>query len=279
MEQQITNPASLIRVWQEHVPALDRRLPQWARRSDPIVRRHLGIYWKMLPLETDLLARIFLIQTAFILISIVVPIVLPLVFTLLPVSLTMLPFVFIAYGRTLVSVGVFATRMIVDEQRNNTLALLMTTPLSLRHILFGKAAAAVWRQIEDLSLILMAVSLLSLPFIGLQYAGYWSFEDFTLVSRLSLIVGLASSLIRVVVEPFMIAAMAMAIGAGVPARVPAMISLGVAAGFYFLLVNLPRFMNLTAEARILVEFVLPVVLPLVVTWASFRLAIYILRRD
>lgn len=279
MEQQITNPATLIRVWQEHVPALDRRLPQWARRSDPIVRRHLGIYWKMLPLETDLLGRIYLFQVAFVLLSIVVPVILPLVFTLLPVSLTMLPFVFIAYGRTLVSVGTFATRMIVDEQRNNTLALLMTTPLSLRHILFGKAAASVWRQIEDLSLILMAAALLSLPFLGLQYAGYWTFEDFTLVSRLALVIGLASALVRIIVEPFMIAALAMAIGAGVPARVPAMISLGVTCGFYFLFINLPRLLDLSAEGRILVEFVLPVIVPLIITWASFRLAIYILRRD
>lgn len=279
MEQPITNTANLIRVWQEHVPTLDRHLPRWARRSDPIVRRHLGIYWKMLPLETDLLARIYLFQVLFVLLSIALPVVLPMVFTLLPVSLTMLPFVFIAYGRTLISVGAFATRMIVDEQRNHTLALLMTTPLSLRHILYGKAAASVWRQIEDLSLILMAASLLSLPFIGLQYASYWTFDDFTITSRLALILGLGASLIRLILEPFMVAALAMAIGAGVPSRVPAMISLGVTCLFYFLLINLPRLMTLSAEARMLIEFVLPVVLPLAITWGAFHLAIYILRRD
>jgi ABC-type Na+ efflux pump permease subunit len=269
----------MIRVWHDHVPALDRRLPQWARRSDPIVRRHLGIYWKMLPLETDLLARLFGFQVVFVALSILVPVILPLVFTLLPVSLTMLPFVFIAYARTLVAVGAFATRMIVDEQRNNTLAVLMTTPLSLRHILFGKAAASVWRQIEDLSLILMAAVLLSLPFLGLQYAGYGTFEEDSLVSRLALVVGLSASIVRLIIEPFMIAALAMAVGAGVPARMPAILSLGVVGGFYFLLINLPRLLPLSAEARILVEFVLPVVLPLFITWASFRLAMALLRRD
>ena len=30
---------------------LDTSLPAWARRSNPIVRRQLGIYWKTLPLE------------------------------------------------------------------------------------------------------------------------------------------------------------------------------------------------------------------------------------
>jgi hypothetical protein len=155
----------------------------------------------------------------------------------------------------------------------------MTTPLPLRHILFSKAAASVWRQIEDLSLIIMAAALLSLPFIGLQYASYWSFDELTVVSRVSLIVGLASSLVRLVLEPFMVAALAMAVGAGVPSRIPAAISLGVICFFYFLLVNLPRLMDLSAEMRIMVEFVLPVILPLLVTWIAFRTAIYILRRD
>src|SRR5690606_26900142 len=35
----------------EGVGELDTSLPYWARRSNPIVRRQLGIYWKTLPLE------------------------------------------------------------------------------------------------------------------------------------------------------------------------------------------------------------------------------------
>ncbi|MBZ0288835.1 MAG: hypothetical protein K8I30_14555, partial [Anaerolineae bacterium] len=128
-------------------------------------------------------------------------------------------------------------------------------------------------------LILMAAALLSLPFIGLQYAGYWSFDEFTIVTRLALILGLGSALIRLIIEPFMIAALAMAIGAGVPSRATAMISLAVVTLFYFLLINLPRLMELSAEMRVVVEFVLPLVLPLAITWGSFRLAIYILHRD
>ncbi len=279
MAEQTTSTSNMIRLWQQHTPSLDRRLPGWARRSDPIVRRHLGIYWKMLPLEIDILLRIYLVQVGFILVSMVFPILLPLVFTLLPVSLTMLPFVFIAYGRTLICVGNFATRMIVDEKNHNTLALLMTTPLTLRHILYSKSAASVWRQIEDLSLIIMASALLSLPFIGLQYASYWSFDDFTILSRLSLVLGLGASLIRLIIEPFMVAALAMVVGAGVPSRVYASISLGVTCAFYFLFINLPRLLPLSAEMRVFVEFVLPVVMPLVITWGAFRLADAILRRD
>lgn len=266
-------------MWQDYTPAIDRRLPNWARRSDPIVKRHLGIYWKMLPLELDLLLRIFLIQSGFILASLVIPIVLPLVFTLLPVSLTMLPFTFAAYARVLISVGSFATRMMVDERRHDTLPLLLTTPLSLRHILLSKTAASVWRYIEDLSLIIMAAALLSLPFIGLQYASYWSFDDQSLLSRLALIIGLAAALLRLVLEPFMIAALAMVIGAGVPSRVSATVALGVTCLFYFLLINLPRLLPLAVEMRIVIEFVLPVVLPLLIIWGAYRAAAYIIQHD
>lgn len=266
-------------IWKTHVPSLDRHLPQWARRSDPIVRRHLGIYWKILPLELDLLLRIYGVHAALILISIPLPIVLPLMFTLLPVSIVMLPFVAAAYGRILVQAGMFATRMMVDEQQNNTLALLRTTPMTLRHILFSKAAAAVWRQIEDLSLILVGTGLLSLPLIGLQYAAYWPLDESLAVSRLALLLGLAASMLRLIIEPFMIAALAILIGAGIPARIPAMTTLAVTGFFYFLIINLPRLLTLPPELRVLLETVLPLVLPLVVIWAAFRLAHYIIQRD
>ena len=160
-------------VWDEFTPSVDQRLPIWARRSNPIVRRHLGVHWKVLPLEMDLLVRILASQAVLLLVSIPIPIILPLLFTLLPVSLVMLPFVFVAYGRLLALVGNFTVLMMVDERHNNTLSLLRTTPLPLRHILYSKAAAGVWRQIEDLGLIIMGVAILTLPLVGLQYAAYW----------------------------------------------------------------------------------------------------------
>lgn len=277
MEQ--TTPSNPIRLWQESVSSLDRRLPTWARRSDPIVRRHLGIYWKILPLELDVLLRIYFVQAGVILLSIPIPIVLPLFFTLLPVSLVMLPFVAVGYVRVLISVGMFTTRMIVDEQRNNTLALLRTTPITLRHILFSKAAAGVWRHVEDLSLLLMGAALLGLPVIGLQYASYWPLEEEMLFSRVGLIIALGSSIVRLIIEPFMIAALAIVIGAGVPSRIPAMTALGAAGLFYFMFINLPRVLEMSPGMRLLLEAVLPVVLPLLIIGASFRLAHYILSRD
>ncbi len=274
-----STPVTPIRLWKDHVSSVDRHLPSWARRSDPIVKRHLGIYWKILPLEIDLLARIYGVQVGIILASILIPIILPLTFTMLPVSIVMLPFIFAAYGRVLLNIGMFTTRMIVDEQENNTLSLLRTTPIPLWHILVSKAAAGVWRQVEDLSLILMGVALLSLPVIGLQYATYWPLDEEVVFSRFSLVLGLATVIIRVIIEPFMIAAMAILIGSIVPSRIPAITALTATGFFYFLFINLPRLLIMSPVVRVLVEFVLPVVVPLVVIFVCFRLAHAFLTRD
>jgi hypothetical protein len=71
--------------------------------------------------------RLLGVQGGLLLVSIPLPIVLPLVFTLLPVALVLLPFVFLAYGRLLINVGAFTVRMIIDEQQNNSLSLLRPT--------------------------------------------------------------------------------------------------------------------------------------------------------
>ena len=268
-----------VRVWQDFSPTLDQHLPKWARRSNPVVRRHLGVHWKVLPLETGLLLRLLWIQGALILASLPLPIILPLVFTMLPVALVLLPFVFFAYGRTLIQVGIFTTRMIVEEQHNNTLSLLRTTPISLSHILYSKAAAGVWRQIEDLGLIVMGAAVLTLPAIGLQYATYWPFDEISILSRITLAFGLLTSLARLLLEPVMIAAMAILVGATVPVRTPALVGLGGFGFFYFLLTNLPRLLPLSIEMRLIVEFVVPLVLPILITFIAFRLAVTILKQE
>lgn len=261
------------------VPALDRRLPHWARRSNPLVRRHLGVHWKMLPLESGLLARIILLQAALLAVSLLVPLLLPLIFTLLPVAMVLLPVVFALYARLLLRVGFFTVLLVVEEQRDNTLTLLRTTPMSLRQILYSKAAAGVWRQVEDLGLVIMAASLLSLPVIGLLYAQYWPFEENTLVSRLTLLLGLLSALLRLLLEPLMIAALALATGALVPVRVHANLALAGQAFFYFLLINMPRLLDMSAPMRVALEFVLPLVLPLLIALAALQLAQRLLTRD
>lgn len=261
------------------VPTLDRRLPHWARRSNPVVRRHLGIHWKMLPLESGLLARIILAQVALLGISLLVPLLLPLVFTLLPVAMVLLPVVFALYARLLLRIGFFTVELVVEEQRDNTLTLLRTTPMSLRQILYSKAAAGVWRQVEDLGLVIMAASLLTLPVTGLLYARYWPFEENTLVSRLTLLLGLLSSLLRLLLEPLMVAALALAAGALVTVRIHANLALAGLVFFYFLLINLPRLLELTVAQRVALELLLPLALPALIAPGALLLAQRLLTRD
>ncbi|MCE2488554.1 MAG: hypothetical protein J4G17_01070 [Anaerolineae bacterium] len=261
------------------VPMLDRRLPHWARRSNPLVRRHLGIHWKILPLESGLLARIILAQAALLALSVLVPLLLPLIFTLLPVAFVLLPVIFALYARLLLRVGFFTVQLVVEEQRDNTLTLLRTTPMSLRQILYSKAAAGVWRQVEDLGLIIMAASLLSLPIIGLIYAQYWPFEDHSLVSRVTLMLGLLSALLRLMLEPLMVAALALATGALAPVRVHANLAIGGQIFFYFLLINMPRLLELSAPWRIILELLLPLALPALIALGALQLAQRLLTRD
>lgn len=233
----------------------------------------------MLPLESGLLARILLAQGGLLALSLLVPLLVPLVFMLLPVALVLLPVVFWLYARLLLRIGFFTVRLVVEEQRDNTLTLLRTTPMSLRQILYSKAAAGVWRQIEDLGLVIMAASLLTLPVIGLLYAQYWPFEESTLASRVTLLLGLLSSLLRLMLEPLMIAALALATGALVPVRIHANVALAWQAGLYFLLINMPRLLELSAPARIALEFLLPLLLPAVIALGALQLAQRLLTRD
>ena len=233
----------------------------------------------MLPLESGVLARILLIQGALLALSLLVPLLLPLIFTLLPVAMVLLPVVFALYARLLLRIGFFTVRLVVEEQRDNTMTLLRTTPMSLRQILYSKAAAGVWRQVEDLGLVIMAASLLTLPVIGLLYAQYWAFEENTLVSRLTLMLGLLSSLLRLMLEPLMIAALALATGALVPVRIHANVALGGQFFFYFLLLNMPRLLELPPALRIALEFVLPLALPVLIALGALQLAQSLLTRD
>ena len=233
----------------------------------------------MLPLESGLLARILLLQGGLLALSLLLPLLLPLIFILLPVALLLLPVVFAIYARLLLRIGFFTVRLVVEEQRDNTLTLLRTTPMSLRQILYSKAAAGVWRQIEDLGLVIMAASLLSLPVIGLLYATYWPFEDLTLLSRLTLLLGLLSSLLRLMLEPLMIAALALATGAVVPVRIHANVALAGQAFFYFLLINMPRLLELPLALRVPLEFLLPLLLPVLIALMALHLAQRLLTRD
>lgn len=258
---------------------LDRRLPEWARRSNPIVRRHLGIYWKTLLPEVRPLLTMYLFQVILIALSYPFPILFDLAMPMITAAIILLPLAIIIYGRLLIAIGMSSAETIVDEQKKDTLTLLRVTPIPLKDILLSKMAASIWRQVEDIGLLLVAALAFSLPLLILQYASFWPLDEFPILARAAMALGLAASLVRLLVEPVMVGAIGVMAGAVLPYRHWARASTAVLTLFYFVLINLPRRLPLGWEMRVLVEIVLPLALPVLIAWVAFRLAHHALTRD
>jgi len=258
---------------------LDRNLPRWARRSNPIVRRHLGGFLAAPLPQLDVLARLLLAQIAIVLLSLLIPAVLELTALLALVALLALPVAFYSYAAALFGIGRAAANAIVDEVEGHGLDTLRTTPLTLRSILLSKIAASLWSQAINMETVFLITATLSLPVITIQQASLYSPEKLLLPSRALIIAGLIASLLRVFLEPLMMGALGVLAGAVAGLRISAVtwtILLGAA---YFIMINMPRLLALTWLERLLIEAVLPVALPPLITLGALALAQYILERD
>lgn len=252
-------------------PELDQRLPTWARRSNPIIRRQLGMYWKTILPEADVLVKLVLVQIALVALSLPWPFLFDLALPTITAALLLFPIALYLYAHILLAIGTAAALSVVDELRKETFDLVRATPISLPSILGSKIAASIWRQVENLSLLMTAVALLSMPLLISQYATQYPLDTHPLLARAAMALGLVVALVRLALEPFMIAALGQVAGATFPTRTTAIITTGFLGVFYFLLVNLARLIPLPWPLHFIVEFVLPVVLPLVITWAALRL--------
>ena len=278
MQRALIDAAAVPVLGQREGRELDRALPEWARRSNPIVRRHLGAYWKMLTPNVGLIVRLFLLQVALVLASIAFPALLTILMPTVTVSLVLLPLAFVMYAQLLIHVGVMSADSVVAERRNGTLDLLLVIPRSLTHILYGKVAAAVWRQVENLGMLALGVVLVSIPVLIIQNDILYSIADNPLLMRAGVILALASSLLRLILEPIMIGAIGTLVGAAMPLRIPALVATLLTGVAYFAAINLVRLLPLDPFTQLQIDTVLPVVLPVVIALASFRLAARLLRR-
>lgn len=271
--------AAAIRIKQTFVNEIDTNLPLWARRTNPVVRRDLGAYWKTLTPDMMLVLRIYLAQVGLILLSFPFPILFVLLMPTVTVTLVLLPVGIVMYAQILYAIAASTATSVVKERRNQTLDLLLIIPHPTRHTLYSKVAASVWRQTENLSLILMGAALASLPLMIIQYDISLSFNDHPVLMRVGLIAALGSTILRVMIEPIMVGALGAMVGAAIPARIPAIVITVIFGAAYFLLINLARLARLDDVMRLVVEIVLPVVLPLLITFVSLRTAEHLLTRD
>jgi hypothetical protein len=195
------------------------------------------------------------------------------------VTLVLLPVGAIMYGQILYQIGAASATSVVKERRNDTLDLLLIIPHSALHTLFSKVAASIWRQTENLSLILMGTALASLPLMVIQYDIFLSLNQHPILMRFGLVIGLGMAILRVLIEPIMMGALGALVGAAIPARIPAIVTTTVLAGAYFLMINLARLAPMDEMGRLAVEIALPIILPIIIIFLCFRAATTLLVRD
>ena len=258
---------------------IDADLPRWMRRSNPVVRRELGAAWRTMLPEVGFLRQAFIIQTILIALTLPFPFLIELALPTVTAAIILMPFAIIVYTRVLVIVSSAAARSMTDELQNDTMNVLRTTPYTLTEIIVGKAAAAMWRQIEDLGLLMIGVALLSTPILISYYGTLWPLEQNPLLSRVAIILGLGISIIRLLLEPFMVAMIGMAMGTALRTRSAATMGTLIVGGFYFLLLNLLRLIHMSWPVRYVVDFVLPIGLPLLIIASAIRFTRYLIERD
>lgn len=258
---------------------LDKQLPLWARRSNPIIRRHLGMYWKTILPDTTFLLKIVLIQAGLIVATLPIPFLFDLALPTITASILLLPVAIYMYVQVLFAIGYAAATNLAGEVRNDTFTLLRTTPIELPFIFASKIAAAIWRQVENLGLLIIAAALFSLPILISQYASIWPLDQYPILSRAGMILGLVVSLTRLILEPFMIGALGVMAGAALRVKSSAVVATALIAFFYFMGMNLLRFLKVPWPVQFVVEFILPLVLPLLIIWGSLKLAEHFITRD
>jgi len=254
---------------------IDEQFPVWARRSNPIIRYHLGGMWKTFPPNGRVLLRMVALQAVIIAISLVAPIIFSILMPMVMVALAMIPIGFILYARILVQSSSTAAAYVVDEQRHQTLDLLLLIPQPRPHILYAKLAAALWPHAENLTIVAWIVGLLSLPLMIIQYDFQYGLDSAPLLVRLALLGGVVAALLRVWLEPVMMVALGAMYGAASGSRSQAITATILTMAAYLLLINLARLLPVDPIWHIVIETILPVTLPPLITVIALRLVLRI----
>jgi hypothetical protein len=253
--------SSLIREIVQSHHDIDLQFPPWARRTHPIVRRHLGRYWRVMTPQVEPVMQWYLIQSAIVLLTYPVPFLFTIILPVVIVSVGLLPFAFYYYAQTLYALASDATQSMVREIEGSTLNLLLATPYTTREVLLSKLAGAMWRQSEPLSLLLSAISMTQMPTLVLIYLNQLPSEEYGILSQVVTIMAFGVAIARIPLEMAMTAAISSYVGVTTRGRSAAVITTLTLLIFYFVLINLPRMMPLGIVGHIIVDGVLPLAIP------------------
>ncbi len=257
---------------------LDENLPPWARRSDSVVRRHLGGYWKTFVLDVHSLIRMYIAQVVLVLASFLIPAMFTLIMPIVTVSLVLVPLGLALHVIVLYSVGKLAAAHVADERRSRSLDILRTTPRTLTRILASKGAAAVWRYTEDMVLPLSIAMLCSLPALVIQYDTLLGVNS-GIGMRFAIIAALGTSVLRLVLETIMIAGVGLFMGANTLSRTTASVSTLLIGIGYFASINLMRLLPFGIGWNVFIEIIAPLVFPPIITAICLYFAVWTLKRD
>lgn len=251
---------------------MDTGLPEWARRSNPIIRRQLGIHWRVFLPQVGPIAKWLLPQIAVVLLTLrFTGLFTPLMLLSLSTAF-LLPYGFYLYVRALRDTINDSVESMTSEFANNSFDLLRITPFSLIEIMLSKMSGAVWRRMDDLDTILSLVLFTTLPVVAFLQVIAWPPDVYQGYPQLTIILGLITSLVRLPLEIFMVSALGIMNGTAIRWRSPAVTATMGLTFFYFLLINMPRLLDLSLGGQIVVEVVLPIVMPLVITTIAILIA-------
>jgi hypothetical protein len=85
--------------------------------------------------------------------------------------------------------------------------------------------------------------------------------------------------VRLFLEPIMVGSVGLMIGTIVSPRIVALMVAATLNSAYFFFVNLPRLFDLSYSMRLIIEIALPLIVPVLVTWVSLRMAAHVIQRD
>jgi hypothetical protein len=250
---------------------IDGTLPYWARRSHPIVRRHLGSAWKIFVPNFRLLGRLYLVNLVIIGLSLITPGVFALLMPTVTVGLALALPGLLLYASALGQIARASAVYWADERRNDTLALTLALPLPVRHTIYAKMSAALWRQTEHLMSISIGVALFSLPAIVILLDFAVGLDRHPGLTRVWLAAGVGVSIARLWLEPVMVAALGALCGALNSTRAAAATAALCVTAAYYALITLPRYIAMPVELLFVVETIVPVVLPIALTIIAIRL--------
>jgi len=254
------------------VVSLDKSLPLWARRSNPIIRRQLGAHWRVFPPELRPIAIWIGYYIAFLAISLTgadfififfIPFAL--------VSAVVFPAILYLYIRSLGQVIADSATAMVTEYTHDSLTLLRTTPFDTMEIVLSKISGAVWRRMDDVQDITTYTRTMGGMVILGSYIILFSPANNPYVAQFLALPMLIASLVRVPLELVMVASIATMLGAYTKSRNSAILATTIFAFFYFLLLLLLRFLGWHWSVQWVIDAVLPIILPIGIIYGALMM--------